>query len=106
MSGEYSIRTQYRKIRIKYIRSTIAALIDLLEMPQKYLEKIPLAFFKNIKNSVESELVWEKDSEREMAGIHIYPNDAGHTANTLPKNQSFNNVKKRFDKVFGDDKNP
>lgn len=94
MDSKVSIRTQYRRIRVKYIRSTIAALIDMLEMPQKYLEKIPLAFFKNIKNSVEAELIWEKDSEREMAGIDIYPNDADHAANTLGKNADFKNIKK------------
>jgi hypothetical protein len=71
-----SAQTEYRRIRVKYIRGTIAALIDLLELPYKTLEKIPLQFFKKLKNSVEAELVWEKESEREMAGVAICGN--GH----------------------------
>jgi hypothetical protein len=89
-----STQTLYRKMRVKYIRGTIAALIDLLELPYKTLEKIPLSFFKNLKNSVEGELVLEKDSEREMAGIHISPNEHDATAKTFSRNHFSDKLKK------------
>jgi len=83
---EYSVRTQYRKIRVKYIRSTIALLIDMLEMPKQRLEKIPLSFFKKIKNEIAGELFLEKDSEREMSGTYISPNNLDYTTETEQKN--------------------
>lgn len=89
-----STQTEYRKLRVKYIRGTIAALIDLLELPYKNLEKIPLSFFKKLKNSVEGELILEKDSDRELSGIHISSNDADATANTYPKNRFTDKLKK------------
>jgi hypothetical protein len=103
MDDYKSTQTLYRRLRVKYIRRTIAALIDLLELPKKNLEKIPLSFFKKLKNSVEAELILEKDSDREMAGIPISPNDGDATAESLPKNQIHENIKKRFDEIFKED---
>ena len=89
-----STQTLYREIRVKYIRGTIANLIDLLEIPRKNLEKIPLSFFRNLKTSVESELILEKDSEREMAGVAISENDHLHSVKTTFKKHFFEEKEK------------
>jgi len=78
----FSVRTEYRRIRIRYIRSTIAMLMDMMLMSGQRLEKIPLSFFKNIKNSVAGELNLEKESDREMAGVAICGNEHHHAPET------------------------
>jgi hypothetical protein len=97
MDDYKSTQTQYRRLRVKFIRGTIAALIDLLELPKKNLEKIPLSFFRNLKNSVEAELIMEKDSEREMAGICISPSGHDHTVETSFKKHFTEELEKQVD---------
>ena len=94
---EVSVRTEYRERRVKLIRSTIALLIEMLLIPKQKLEKIPLSFFKNLKNSVAGELFLEKDSERDMHDSSIYPNDLDATAKTYQRNHFTQKVKKTED---------
>jgi len=45
-----SVRTQYRQKRIESIKECIMLLANMLTLEKKELEKIPLPFFKRIKN--------------------------------------------------------
>jgi len=56
-----SIRTEYRRKRIKIIKDCILLLIEMLLLPLSKLEKIPLVFFKKIKIKLQYELYKENN---------------------------------------------